>query len=188
MRNDNYDWRLMLDPHPALRRAGRLGRWSAIRQSTWIYMAANVGHILALVVFAGAVAVLDLRMAGAFAATSPGIDLRRARHVVMLAFLALVLTGAVLFTAEASHEIMNRLFQFKLALIALGLLNVALFEIFTAPKVRELPPLAPLPAAAKRAEIASIAIWLMVAACGRSIAYFCDQMPVNSMSSAAVIS
>ena len=83
-----------------------------------------------------------------------------------------MLTGAVLFTAEASHVIMNRVFQFKLALIALGLLNVALFEIFTAPKVRELPPLAPLPAAAKRAGIASIAIWLMVAACGRSIAYF----------------
>jgi len=163
----------MLDTAPGLFVALEgSGVGQAIRQSTWIYMAANVGHMLALVVFAGAVAVLDLRMAGAFAATSPGIVLRRARRVVMLAFLALVLTGAVLFTAEASHVIMNRLFQFKLALIALGLLNVALFEIFTAPKVRELPPLAPLPAAAKRAGIASIAIWLMVAACGRSIAYF----------------
>lgn len=148
------------------------GIGQAIRQSTWIYMAANVGHILALVVFAGAVAVLDLRMAGAFAATSPGAILSRARRVVVLAFVGLVLTGAVLFTAEASHVIMNRVFQFKLALIALGLINVALFEIFTAPKVRDLPPLTPLPAAAKRAGIASICVWLAVAACGRSIAYF----------------
>ena len=40
-----------------------------IRQSRFLYMAANVGHIVSLVVFAGAVAVMDLRMAGAFAAT-----------------------------------------------------------------------------------------------------------------------
>jgi len=30
-----------------------------IRQSRWLYMTANVGHIVSLVVFAGAVAVLD---------------------------------------------------------------------------------------------------------------------------------
>ena len=148
------------------------GIGQTIRQSTWIYMAANVGHILALVVFAGAIAVLDLRMAGAFAATSPGYVLGQARRVVVLAFLGLVLTGAVLFTAEASHVIMNPVFQFKLALIGLGLINVAVFETFIAPRVRALPPLAPLPSAARRAGIASIAIWLMVAACGRSIAYF----------------
>jgi uncharacterized protein DUF6644 len=148
------------------------GLGQAIRQSTWAYMAANVGHILSLVVFAGAVAVLDLRMAGAFAGTSPGYVLSRARRVVVLAFLGLVLTGAVLFTAEASHVIVNPVFQVKAGLIALGLLNVALFEIFTAPKVRDLPPRAPLPAAAKRAGITSICVWLAVAACGRSIAYF----------------
>ena len=63
----------MLDSAPGLFVALEgSGVGQAIRQSTWIYMAANVGHILALVVFAGAVAVLDLRMAGAFAATSPG--------------------------------------------------------------------------------------------------------------------
>ena len=148
------------------------GFGQAIRQSGWIYMAANVGHIVALVVFAGAVAVLDLRLAGAFAATAPGYVLSRARRVAILAFLGLIVSGAVLFTAEASHVIMNRVFQVKLALIGLGLLNVALFEVFTAPKVRDLPPLTPLPAAARRAGLASIAAWIAVAICGRSIAYF----------------
>jgi hypothetical protein len=144
----------------------------AIRQSPWIYMAANVGHIVSLVVFAGAVAVLDLRMAGAFAATSPSYVLSRARRVTILAFLGLVATGAVLFTAEASHVIMNGVFQLKLALIVLGLLNVTLFEFFTAPQVKDLPPLTPLPSAARRAGMVSIAVWIAVAICGRSIAYF----------------
>ena len=135
-------------------------------------MTANVGHILALVVFAGAVAVMDLRMAGAFAATSPGRVLRGARRVAVAALFGLAITGATLFTAEASHVILNPVFQIKLGLIALGIANVVLFEFIVAPKVRDLPPLARMPATARASGIASITIWLAVAACGRSIAYF----------------
>jgi hypothetical protein len=144
----------------------------AIRQSTWAYLAANVGHIVSLVVFAGAVAVMDLRMAGAFAATSPGYVLRAARQIAVMAFIGLALTGATLFTAEASHVILNPVFQIKLGLIALGLLNIGLFEYFTAPKVKDLPPLTPLPGSARVAGMLSIATWIAVAICGRSIAYF----------------
>ena len=52
---------------------------AAIRESTWIYMTANVGHVLSLMAFAGAIAVMDLRMMGVFAATSPGYIMRMAR-------------------------------------------------------------------------------------------------------------
>ena len=70
----------MLDSAPAIFVALEgSGLGQAIRQSSWIYMAANVGHIVSLVVFAGAIAVLDLRMVGVFAATSPGYVLSRAR-------------------------------------------------------------------------------------------------------------
>src|SRR2546423_9667102 len=75
----------------------------AIRQSPWIYMAANVGHVVSLTVFAGAVAVLDLRLAGAFAATSPGHVLARPRQATILAFLGLGVTGSVMFPPQASH-------------------------------------------------------------------------------------
>lgn len=144
----------------------------AIRQSHWAYMTANVAHILSLAVFAGAIGVMDGRMAGAFAATAPGQLLRRTRLIAVLAFLGLLVSGSVLFTAEASHVIMNPVFQVKAALIALALANVAAFELFVAPKVRDLPPLAALPPAARSAGIISIALWLAVAAAGRSIAYF----------------
>jgi hypothetical protein len=164
---------LVLDSAPAVFVALEgSGLGQAIRQSTWVYMAANIGHIVSLVVFAGAVAVMDLRMAGAFAATSPGYVLGMSRRVVVLGFLGMVATGSVLFIAEASHVIMNPVFQVKLGLIALGLINVALFEWFTAPQVKHLPPLAPLPPAARRAGVLSLVIWIAVAACGRTIAYF----------------
>jgi hypothetical protein len=144
---------------------------AAIRQSSWIYMAANVGHIVSLVVFAGAVAVMDVRMAGALAATAPGHVLKAARRFAVAGFLGLFLTGAILFTAEASHVIVNPVFQIKLALIALALLNIAWFEYSTAPKVKTLPPLAPLPPAARAAGFVSIGLWIAVAAAGRTIAY-----------------
>lgn len=148
------------------------GFGAAIRQSRWLYMTANIGHIVALMIFAGAIAVMDLRMAGALSATSPGYVLKAARRVAIMGFAGLVVSGAFLFTAEASHVIMNRVFQVKLGLIALGLLNIALFEIFVTPKVRNLPPLTPLPVGARRAAVTSVLIWIAVAICGRSIAYF----------------
>lgn len=145
---------------------------AAIRQSTWIYMAANIGHIVALVCFAGAVAVMDLRMAGVFAATAPGRVLKGARIAAVLAFLGMLLSGAIMFIAEASHVIVNPVFQIKLGLIALALVNVAAFERYLTPKVRDLPPLVPLPAGARAAGLLSVALWLAVAICGRAIAYF----------------
>lgn len=148
------------------------GFGAAIRQSRWLYMIANVSHIVSLMVFAGAIAVMDLRMAGALSATSPGYLLKAARRVAIAGFIGLVLSGAFLFTAEASHVIVNRVFQIKLGLIALGLLNVALFEILIAPKVKDLPPLTLLPSGARATAVASISIWIAVAICGRSIAYF----------------
>lgn len=158
----------MTDAAPALfvaLEASALG--AAIRQSGWAYMVANVGHIAALALFAGAVAVMDLRLAGLLAATAPYRVLRGARRAAVAAFAGLIITGAVLFTAEASHVVLNLAFQFKLALI-----NVAWVEAMIVPKLRHTLPLTPLPRGAKFGAIASMAIWLAVAICGRAIAYF----------------
>src|SRR5262245_32430790 len=99
------------------------GFGAAIRQSVWAYPAANICHIVALVVFAGAVAVMDLRLLGAFAATVPAQVVLPARRAVIAALSIQVATGFLLFTAEASHVSLNPVFQTKVALIALALLN-----------------------------------------------------------------
>jgi len=145
---------------------------AAVRQSPYAYMAANVAHILSLMVFFGAVAVMDLRLVGFFHATSPGSMLRRARLIAILGFCGLVASGTVLFVAEASHIVLNQVFQIKMLLIALALANITWFEYAVAPRVRDLRPHTPLPARARFIGVTSIAIWLAVAACGRLIAYF----------------
>jgi len=145
---------------------------AAIRQSPWLYPAANVGHIISLTLFAGAVAVMDVRLLGGLAATAPARLLARARAFAVIALLGMAITGCVLFSAEASHLALNPAFQLKVMVAAAGLINVAIYELWGRRGVECLAPGATMPARAKIAGMLSIGIWIVVAACGRSIAYF----------------
>jgi hypothetical protein len=145
---------------------------AAIRQSPWLYPAANVGHIVSLVFFVGAVAVMDVRLLGGLAMTAPGPLLFRARGFAVAALVGMAVTGFVLFSAEASHLVVNPVFQLKAALVGAGLVNVALYEFTARREVEKLPPGAIMPARARIAGLLSLVIWVAVAACGRSIAYF----------------
>jgi hypothetical protein len=144
---------------------------AAIRQSVWIYPSANIVHVLALAGFSGAVAVLDLTVLGIVRATDRISTVRGARRAAMASLALLFLTGAVLFTAEASHVSLNPVMQTKAVLIALGLLNAL---AVASPLTRALyvtPPDQPLPVRVRSAAVASLAIWFAVAGCGRLIAY-----------------
>ena len=99
---------------------------AAIRQSRWLYPAANVGHIVSLIFFVVAVAFMDVRLLGGLAATTPGRVLARARNCAIAAFAGMAVTGFMLFSAEASHLVLNPVFQLKEALVAAGLVNVAI--------------------------------------------------------------
>jgi hypothetical protein len=148
------------------------GFGQAIRQSTWIYPGANVTHVVALTVFAGAVAVMDLRLLGAFAATPPCRVVRPAQRVAIAALLALAGTGFLLFTAEASHVWSNPVFRVKAILVGLGIANALAVQRLLGRALDATPANTPLPLRARVAAAASLAIWLSVAAAGRLIAYY----------------
>jgi hypothetical protein len=163
----------MTDAAPAIFVAlEQSGFAAAIRQSPWLYPAANIGHIVSLVFFAGAVAIMDVRLLGGFAATAPGRLLARTRIFAIVALAGMAVTGFMLFSAEASHVALNPVFQLKVALIGAGLVNVALYEFGAKSAVADLPPGAAMPARARIVGAVSLLIWVAVAACGRSIAYF----------------
>jgi hypothetical protein len=145
---------------------------SAIRQSVWLYPAANVGHIVALFCFAGAVTIIDVRLLGGMSATSPARLIAQARWFAVGALAVMAVTGFMLFSAEASHISLNPIFQFKLALIGAGLFNVGLYEFAGKRAIEGVAPGAVIPAQARMVGLISLVIWIAVAACGRSIAYF----------------
>lgn len=148
------------------------GLGAAIRQSSWAYPVANIGHIVALTLFAASVAIMDLRILGAFAGTTPASVVHPARRMAMLGLGLMALTGLMLFTAEASHVAMNSVFQIKAVLIALGILNALLIAGPALANIAEVPANATLPARARVAAVVSLLTWVLVAACGRLIAYF----------------
>jgi len=148
------------------------GLGAAIRQSPWAYPAANVGHIVALTLFVASVAIMDLRMLGAFAGTAPASVVHPARRMAMLGLALMALTGFMLFTAEASHVAMNRVFQIKVVLIGFGILNAVLIAGPAIANIAGVPAHTPLPVRARTAAVISLLIWVSVAACGRLIAYF----------------
>ena len=163
----------MTDAAPAIFVAlEQSGFAAAVRQSLWLYPLANIGHIVSLTFFAGAVAVMDIRLLGGLAATSPGCLLARARSFAVGALAGMAVTGCVLFSAEASHLALNPAFQLKATLVAAGLINVAIYEFWAKRAVEHLAPGASMPARAKVAGVLSLGIGVAVAACGRSIAYF----------------
>ena len=145
---------------------------AAIRQSIWLYPTANVGHIVALSCFAGAVTVMDVRLIGGLAATAPGRVIGRARRFAIAALAVMAVTGFMLFSAEASHVALNPVFQLKAALIGAGLVNVGLYELGARRAIEQLAPGAAMPAQARTVGLLSLVLWIAVAACGRSIAYF----------------
>jgi len=144
---------------------------SAIREGVWIYPIANVLHVVAVIAFFAAVAFMDVRLVGAFKQTSAYAVVRTARWFAVPTFAIAAATGFILFAAEASHVGMNWVFQFKMALLALGLLNVLAFELIFGRRLAEIPPDAPLPGFIRLSASFSLLVWLLVAAFGRSIAY-----------------
>ncbi|MEA2939385.1 MAG: hypothetical protein QOC56_2889, partial [Alphaproteobacteria bacterium] len=94
------------------------------------------------------------------------------RLFAIAGFLGMAATGTVLFAAEASHLATNPVFQLKALLVAAALANVALYEFGARRAVEGLAPAAAMPARVKVTAALSLVLWVAVAACGRSIAYF----------------
>lgn len=142
-----------------------------IRQSAWIYPTANVAHVVAIVIFAGAIAVMDLRLMGALTGADPVRVVRGARRAAVLALIAVLVSGAVLFTAEASHVALNGVFQLKMALIAFGIVHALFIGNRAVSRLDDLGPAAAIPGFARLAGALSMLTWLGVVGLGRYIAY-----------------
>ncbi len=136
-----------------------------IRDAVLLYPLANVVHVLAVMGFFAAVAVMDAALLGWLRGTDPCAVIARFRPVAWGAFGLVAASGLVLFVPEAAAIGMNLAFQAKLALIALAGLNLWIAGRALAGQGGAIPGLA------RRAAGLSLVAWLLVAAVGRFIAY-----------------
>lgn len=137
--------------------------WAA--ESSYAYPAANVVHVFGVVLLLGGIGIVDLRLIGWFRAI-PLQPLARALIPLAIAgFALLVLSGSILFAADAEALARNGTFRLKLTLIALALANAILFRW----KVG-MPAAEPGPGLRLMA-LLSLLLWATIAVCGRLIAY-----------------
>ncbi len=143
------------------------GLAATLRQSIWLYPAANVIHVLGLMGFFAAVAAMDVCLLRSRSFGEAGVAIARLRPVAAVLLVVMAVSGLALFLPEATHIGHNRFFLFKLVAIIAALANVALLET----ALRRPHPGAAPPAVLRVSAIASLALWLIVAALGRLIAY-----------------
>lgn len=140
------------------------GLGAALRSSLWLYPLVETLHVLGLALLVGAIATFDVRVLRANA----GFDLagwsRSVLPVARFGFALAVPMGFLLFTTEATAYARNPLFLTKLTLIALALVNLVLFH-------RHARRRSGLTPALRRMAGLSLALWVLVLACGRLIAY-----------------
>ena len=141
-----------------------------MRESAVLYPLANIAHILGLVLFAGSIILLDLRLMG-FARALPAANVARALTPIMLTgFAVQIVSGALLFSADARPLWANPVMQVKAALIAFGIANALVFRALWNRRLAGWDETAP--GVARTQAGVSLLTWLGVAVCGRFAGYF----------------
>ncbi|MBX3502151.1 MAG: hypothetical protein KF889_22145 [Alphaproteobacteria bacterium] len=141
-----------------------------MRDSTWIYPLANLGHIVGLALLVGPIVALDLRLLGIGRAVSVAGLSRTLTPIAITGLLLQIVSGLLLFIADAAALVANNVFLIKAALFALGIANAIAFRGLWR---HALEGWDSAPPALGRAQAAlSIAFWFGVAISGRLIAYF----------------
>lgn len=137
----------------------------------WAFPAAEVVHVIAVVVVYGFIAIVDLRLLG-LAGKSRRYTLLAAEtlHVVWLAFVAAVVTGLLMFCTQPSQYAANPWFLAKMIFILLAGVNMLVMELILARKAEDWH-LGGIPAAAKVAGGLSLSFWTVVIICGRWIGF-----------------
>ena len=144
-----------------------MGIWA--RGSSIAYPAANLLHLLGLVLLVGGIGVVDLRLAGVWRGIPLETLSRALTPLAVAGLMALGASGLVLFAADAGPMIGSKIFLAKLAVIGVALANALAFHAIWR---RRLPTWdAAPPLAGRSMAMVSVGLWLLVAALGRMIAY-----------------
>lgn len=138
----------------------------AARSSVWLYPLANLTHVVGASLLVGAILVFDIlllrnrfEMAASISRVALGIA------ATGLAFL--LISGPVMFSAEATAFGRNPIFLVKMVLIIAGLINLSLYHR-AKQRVLMYPP---VPPQARLHAGISASVWILAVIAGRAIAY-----------------
>ncbi len=147
-----------------------LGEW--MRSSLKAMPVVEAVHVMAIALLFGSILIVDLRLLG-FANTRRAFtrvsdELLR---YTWFAFVVAVITGLTMFAANATTYYNNTAFRWKLVMLALAGINMAVFQLRTVRSVASWDHAGRPPSAARIAGALSILIWVSVIFLGRIIGF-----------------
>jgi hypothetical protein len=144
---------------------GSLALTERLREIAWYGAMINVLHLMALVIFAGAVLIVDMRFMGAGISKEPLPKVvRDARPWLIAGFSGLVFTGLLQLMLQPVKEYYSDLFWMKMEIMFVAIV----YTFFIRPKLAEIDE-ARLWIWGKLLGLMSIALWAGVAIPARLI-------------------
>jgi uncharacterized membrane protein len=145
---------------------------SGVKESSWQFPVIESVHSLGLSVMLWPAAILDLRLLGMVMRrrTVSGVAAQFLPWV-WVGFVAMVLSGAVLFASEAVKCYNSPFFRVKVILLGVAGLNALIFHKTVFHHVAGWDKDSATPWRAKLAGGFSLAVWIGVVAMGRALAY-----------------
>ena len=147
-----------------------LGNW--LRSSLKAMPVIESIHVMAVAVVFGTILIVDLRLLGI--PNARRAFTRVADELLSLtwgAFVVAVVTGALLFTANATTYFNNAPFRWKMLLLLGAGVNMAIFQFKTLKGVAAWDDHSPTPLAGRIAGASSIVLWTSVIFVGRWIGF-----------------
>ena len=143
-----------------------------ISQSIWIFPAIEMVHMFGIVVLVGATSILDLRLLGLMLRDEP---VSRLAHATLrwawISFTVMVVTGSLMFVAEATKCYNSAPFRLKMLMMVLAGVNALIFHSFAYRGVK-CWELGSTPFGARFAGALSLIFWFGIVGAGRWIAFY----------------
>ncbi len=145
---------------------------TSIRESGYAYPFIEGSHVLGLALSVGTVMWFDLRLLGvAMRRDSVSNVFTQVRPWMMLGFVVMFVTGALLFSARAAEAYASTYFRIKLGLLVLGGLNILIFHTTIDRQRDQWDTTDKPPLRARVAGLVSLVLWFCIIAAGRIMAY-----------------
>jgi hypothetical protein len=143
-----------------------------IASSAWAFPTVEAVHVIAIVTVVGTIAIMDLRLLGlasrSWTVTQMSRDTLRWTWV---AFVVAAVTGSLLFVSKAHIYAKEPWFLWKMVLIGVAGVNMAVFHVFAWRQVKDWDAAPAAPMSGAIAGALSLTLWVAAVFCGRFIGF-----------------
>jgi hypothetical protein len=145
---------------------------TSVREVGVLFPALESLHVIAITLVVGTIAVVDLRLLGvASHRRSADRLIRELLPFTWAAFVVAVITGSLMFASKSIDYAENTAFLWKLVVLALAGLNMAVFHLGEHRRIAQWDLATTPPTAARLAGLFSLILWTLVVVLGRWIGF-----------------